>query len=249
MLDQDRRELVQDLVSAHKAGDENGFDDVVRDKGKGLVSLLAGPPGVGKTLTAEAIAEVTKRPLYTVSSGELGNTPETIHSKLSDILEVAELWEAVVLLDEADVFLTKRNDTDVLRNAIVSIFLRQLECYQGILLLTTNRIKSFDSAFESRIHFCLHYSDLDSTGRENVWQTFIHKAKSNFKVTVDMDESGIKSLAQLNLNGRQIKNIMSVSQSIAICRRESLTAESILKAIKISQGFLKSDIEMVEEVE
>jgi Cdc6-like AAA superfamily ATPase len=60
------------------------FDDFVAGKGKGinmllqygLVSLIylnmltwkSGPPGVGKTLTAEAVSEHLKRPLYSVRS-------------------------------------------------------------------------------------------------------------------------------------------------------------------------------------
>jgi hypothetical protein len=54
-----------------------------------------------------------------------------------------------VLLDEADVFLAQRDSTDVQRNALVSIFLRKLEYYQGILILTTNLITHCDIAFES----------------------------------------------------------------------------------------------------
>ena len=48
-------------------------------------------------------------------------------------------WEAVLLLDEADVFLEARSTHDLERNKLVSIFLRVLEYYEGILFLTTNR--------------------------------------------------------------------------------------------------------------
>jgi len=88
---------------------------------------LHGPPGTGKTLTAEAIAELLKRPLYSVSVGELGTTVEKLEEKLREILEVAHLWNAVILLDEADIFLEKRSDNDIHRNAMVGIFLRLLE--------------------------------------------------------------------------------------------------------------------------
>lgn len=60
--------------------------DVIAGKGEGSIFLLHGPPGVGKTLTAEAIAELLHKPLYTVSMGELGTNPESLESNLQDIL-------------------------------------------------------------------------------------------------------------------------------------------------------------------
>ena len=63
--------------------------------------MLHGSPGVGKTLTAEAIAELLHRPLYSVSVGELGTNTQELEDKLREILEVASTWKAVVLLDEA----------------------------------------------------------------------------------------------------------------------------------------------------
>lgn len=241
VLEEDQRDLVHDLVQAHESNDsEQVFDDVVRGKGKGLIGLLTGPPGVGKTLTAEAVAEVTKRPLYMISSGELGAVSENVHEKLKDILELAELWDAVLLLDEADVFLAERNDTDLSRNAITSIFLRELEYYQGILILTTNRLKTFDSAFESRIHFCLEYPDLDDNARETIWRSFVAKARLNSKVRVNLDDASVRELATFELNGRQIKNVVSVSQAVAMKRNTTLDENSIRMTIKLTQNFDKT---------
>ncbi len=241
VLEEEQRDLVHDLVQAHESnGNEQVFDDVVRGKGKGLIGLLTGPPGVGKTLTAEAVAEVTKRPLYMISSGELGAKSSDVHEKLKNVLELAELWDAVLLLDEADVFLAERNDTDLSRNAITSIFLRELEYYQGILILTTNRMKTFDPAFESRIHFCLEYPDLDSKARETVWRSFIAKARSNSKVHIDLNDTDIRELATLELNGRQIKNILSVSQAVAMKRNATLGEKGIRMTIKLTQNFDKT---------
>lgn len=56
-----------------------------------------------------------------------------------------------MLLDEADVFLERRVNNDIKRNAMVGVFLRLLEYHQGILFLTTNRVSTFDDAFNSRI--------------------------------------------------------------------------------------------------
>jgi SpoVK/Ycf46/Vps4 family AAA+-type ATPase len=143
-----QKKLIYSLVKQHVAHSQQ-FDDVVRGKGKGIIGLLSGGPGTGKTLTAEAVAEITRRPLYVVTAGELGIEPSDLDQRLARILELAQMWDAVLLLDEAEVFLQKRSATDVKRNALVSIFLRQLEYYQGILILTTNMIDQCDAAFES----------------------------------------------------------------------------------------------------
>ena len=113
------KELIQAMVESHVEGDDS-FDDFIQGKGKSLIFLLHGAPGVGKTLTAESIADYTKRPLYTVSSGELGTDPAEVEEKLTHVLDLATTWKAVVLLDEADVFLQQRSGSDVKRNALVS---------------------------------------------------------------------------------------------------------------------------------
>jgi SpoVK/Ycf46/Vps4 family AAA+-type ATPase len=148
VLGSKQKVLIHSLVKQH-ARRSALFDDVVAGKGKGLVGLLSGGPGCGKTLTAEAMAEVTGRPLYVVSAGELGTVLTDVDKNLTDILELSRTWNAVLLLDEAEVFLQRRGSTDINRNALVSIFLRQLEYYQGVLILTTNLIGQCDPAFES----------------------------------------------------------------------------------------------------
>lgn len=144
-----KKELIELLVREQSSTNDK-FDDFVENKGRGLIGLLSGPPGVGKTLTVEAIAEIAQRPLYTISSGELGVAADKIDEKLEEILQIAEVWETIVLLDEADVFLVQRGEADLSHNAVVSVFLRRLEYYRGILLLTTNRADTMDAAFESK---------------------------------------------------------------------------------------------------
>ena len=91
-----------------------------------MIILLDGPPGVGKTLTAESVAETMKAPLYTMSAGELGTHSDRVERKLSDVLEMATMWNAILLIDEADVFMEQRSPQDLERNELVSIFLRQV---------------------------------------------------------------------------------------------------------------------------
>lgn len=73
-----------------------------------------------------------------------------MESDLETILDICYAWGAILLLDEADVFLEKRNMHDIHRNALVSIFLRQLEYFQGTLFLTTNRVEV--GIFQERVN-------------------------------------------------------------------------------------------------
>lgn len=68
----------------------------------------------------ESVAEHCKRPLYVIGSGELGNTTSQIEGRLSIALKLAAKWHAIVLIDEADVFLEQRTATDLERNSLVS---------------------------------------------------------------------------------------------------------------------------------
>lgn len=236
VIPEERKEFVKTLVKTHglKGDSSESFDDIVRDKGKGLIGILTGPPGVGKTLTAEAGADIARRPLYMISSGELGSTAGEVQRTLDSILELAESWSAVLLLDEADVFLAKRDDINLSRNAITSIFLRKLEYYQGILILTTNRMESFDQAFQSRIHFRFEYDDLLPDAREKIWRMFFRKAQESRIVPIDINDEEISGLKEVVLNGRQIKNIMSISQAVAKEKGTSLTLQGIKTAISFS---------------
>lgn len=157
--------------------------DFIEGKGRGLIIMLHGPPGVGKTSTAEAIAEKYGKPLLPITCGGLGLEAETVEAQLTRTFQLAQAWDCIVLLDEADVFLAGREKTDLKRNALVSVFLRALEYYTGILFLTTNRIGTFEEALRSRIHVALYYPYLDLLQTELIWKTNLdrwceHKAKT-----------------------------------------------------------------------
>ena len=93
-----RKTLLRALVEAHDA--DVGFDDFVRGKGHGLVVNLFGPPGVGKTLSAEATSEHVRRPLYVVGGGDLGTTAAALDATLQKVFDIATGWKAIVLIDE-----------------------------------------------------------------------------------------------------------------------------------------------------
>lgn len=107
-----RKTLLQSLIEAHNS--DLGFDDFVLGKGHGLVINLYGPPGVGKTLSAEATSEHVRRPLYVIGNGDLGTSASDLDKALSSAFDIATTWKAIVLIDEvkhacANVFLVHHN--------------------------------------------------------------------------------------------------------------------------------------------
>lgn len=211
VLPADQKELILAFAES-QVKHENKFDDVIQGKGKGIIMLLSGPPGVGKTLTAESVAENMRVPLYTLCAGDLGTDTEEVESTISKILALATKWKAVLLLDEADVFLETRSAHDLERNKLVSVFLRVLEYYEGFLFLTTNRVDNIDAAFESRIHLTLQYDELSLSSRYHVWKTFLGVNSSKFS---NFSEQHLQELAKTPMNGRQIKNVLKTAQLLA----------------------------------
>ncbi|KAI3395133.1 hypothetical protein diail_1748 [Diaporthe ilicicola] len=238
VLEKRTKETVKALVESHKYHAAESIDDVIQGKGKGLVSVLHGPPGTGKTLTAEGISELLKCPLYMVSAGELGTDSRVLEGELQRILDICHAWGAILLLDEADVFLEKRNMHDIHRNALVSIFLRQLEYFQGILFLTTNRVETFDDAFQSRIHIALRYDPLDLKAKRAIFKMFVEKARSQQKSdSAPFTEEEYNTLARNDLNGRQIKNTVIRAQALAVNKGEPLSMVHVRQILDVQVNF------------
>ncbi|KAI0922719.1 hypothetical protein AcV5_009616 [Taiwanofungus camphoratus] len=232
VLPGDRKVLLQSLVEAHNA--DLGFDDFVQGKGHGLVINLFGPPGVGKTLSAEATSEHVRRPLYVVGGGDLGTQAAEVDQELERVLEIATIWKAIVLIDEADVFLEQRSSHDLERNAMVAIFLRHVEYYRGILFLTTNRVKTFDEAFLSRIHVALHFQELSKSAKVQVWRAFLQKVGAQME---DFNEELLEKLASRDINGRQIKNATRTANSLAVSRHEKLGFVHLVETLDAMDEF------------
>ncbi|ORY18242.1 hypothetical protein BCR34DRAFT_596465 [Clohesyomyces aquaticus] len=213
--------------------------DLVRGKGQGLIILLHGPPGSGKTSTAETIAAFTRRPLYSITCGDIGLTPDVVESRLLDHTRRADKWGCVLLLDEADVFLMQRNWRDLERNALVSVFLRQLEYYSGILFLTTNRPGVLDEAFKSRIHISLRYPSIDLESTRQMWSNIMNRVEqdnASAEIKVKFEREALLEYAKKHFveaertgntwNGRQIRNAFQTALALGHYERLKKIRES-----------------------
>ncbi len=195
-----------DLIDILTAEMDVLIDDIVAGKSGGTTVLCAGPPGVGKTLTAEVYSEIIQRPLYRVHSGQLGLNVAAMETALKDILTRAQRWGAVMLIDEADVYI-KRRDDNIAMNAVVGVFLRVLEYFNGLLFLTTNRVDDIDEAIVSRCIALIRYDPPDSERRRRIWQVMLAQ------FALEVDDALLAELVELfpGASGRDIKGLAKLT--------------------------------------
>ena len=246
VIDDTTRKLIKALVMRQLEADKG--TDLIAGKGQGLIILLHGGPGTGKTFTAESVAEIAKKPLYRVSCGDLGTDPTKVEEYLESVLYLGKIWDCVVLLDEADVYLEQRSMESLARNALVSVFLRVIEYYEGILILTSNRVGTFDEAFKSRLQLALHYEKLKLKDRRKIWENFIKRLETLEETAIDFDDlyKHVNDLARHELNGRQIRNAITTARQLALYEEKDLDFSDLQQVIKIALKFDKYTTEMQE---
>lgn len=248
VLPEETKRLVRSMVTVRASSiktkwkeQRSGADfDIIPGKGNGLIILFHGSPGTGKTLTAESVAEIAEMPLYPITCGDIGTEPDKVEQYLQLVFGLGKRWNCVLLLDEADVFLEERTLTDLQRNSLVSVFLRMLEYYEGILILTSNRVGTFDEAFRSRIHIALHYEDLKPRSRRQIWSNFLTRLEDTDEgENVDDIRDRLDELANHKLNGREIRNALSTARQLASHEGKKMSWEHLELAIKTANNFGK----------
>jgi AAA+ superfamily predicted ATPase len=195
-----------DLIDILTAEMDLLMDDIVEGKSGGTTVLCVGPAGVGKTLTAEVYSEIIKRPLYRVHSGQLGLNVTEMEQALKNTLTRAQRWGAVMLIDEADVYI-KRRDDNIAANAVVGVFLRVLEYFNGLLFLTTNRVGDIDEAIISRCIAIIRYHQPTFNDRCKIWAVMVEQ----FGLDVNSELINTLSKTFPKASGRDIKGLTKLA--------------------------------------
>ena len=215
-------ERISNLLDIITESTISEFDDIISGKSGGNIVIARGLPGTGKSLTAEAYSEIIKRPLYKVQSAQLGISYKSLETNLVEILNRANRWKANLLIDEADVFVYKRG-TDMQQNAVVGVFLRVLEYYNGFLMLTTNRTE-IDDAILSRALAIIDYEVPEKEEVYKIVEVLMKENNLSFK-------SGFDGFQYIHENkpkitGRSIKNILKLCQKLA--KKENIVTKEML---------------------
>lgn len=225
-----------DLIDILTAEMDVLMDDIVAGKSGGTTVLCAGPPGVGKTLTAEVYSEIIRRPLYRVHSGQLGLNVAEMEKTLKEVLTRAQRWGAVMLIDEADVYIKRRAD-NITMNAVVGVFLRVLEYFNGLLFLTTNRVDDIDEAIVSRCIALIRFHAPSRDDRRKIWGVMA----AQFGLAVDA--ALINRLPDIfpQASGRDIKGLAKLvakycSQKQVAASEDVFRRCSMFRALEQAEG-------------
>lgn len=200
------RDLCAQVMHHHTVYDTWGFGRKL-SSGKGVNALFSGPPGTGKTMAAEVIANDLNLDLYKIDLSQIvskyiGETEKN----LDRIFRAAHDANAILFFDEADALFGKRSEVkdshDRYANIEVGYLLQKMEEFEGVAILATNLRRNLDEAFVRRMHAIVEFPFPDEEYRRRIWEgSFPREAP----VGKDVDFATLAR--EVRLAGGSIKNI------------------------------------------
>ena len=206
-----------------------GFDRKLA-LGRGLAVLFAGPPGTGKTMAADVLANVLGLELYridlsTVVSKYIGETEKN----LAEIFSGGGSSNAILFFDEADALFGKRTQVrdahDRYANIETSYLLQRIEEYDGVVILATNLRKNLDDAFVRRLHATVEFPVPGVAERRRIW-TQVWPAATPRDPNLDLDLLA----REAEVAGGSIRNIALAAAFLAAADGGVVTMAHLLRA-------------------
>ena len=188
---------------------------IKNNKGINAKIIFYGGPGTGKTMTAYALGNELKKPILSLDCSKIlsmyvGESERNVRKIFDTYYDITMDYDdgAILLLDEADQFLSKRstaisNSVDKMYNQMQNIFLEQIEKFDGILIATTNLLENIDIAFSRRFNYKIEFHRPSFEQRKDIWQQLLPK---NAKYSSDLS---LDKLASFDITGGQIKLIIT----------------------------------------
>jgi AAA+ superfamily predicted ATPase len=208
---------------------EWGFGNV-SNRGNGITALFEGESGTGKTMAAEAVAnmlnmDLLKIDLSTVISKYIGETEKNLRR----VFDKAERGGVILFFDEADTIFGKRTDVkdshDRYANIEIGYLLQRMEQYGGLAILATNMKTALDRAFVRRIRFIVDFPFPEEKDRAEIWRRIFPKETP----TKDLD---VAALAKLNITGGVIRNIALNASFLAAEQGAEVGMSHIMEAAR-----------------
>lgn len=180
------------------------------NKASGVTALFYGGSGTGKTETVLQMARESGREIMKVDISQAksmwyGQSEKIVKKIFTEYTSFRKESDRVPILfiNEADALISKRTNLSISQasnteNTVQNILLEELENFDGILIATTNLIQNFDSAFDRRFLFKIHFPEPDCEIRAKIWQSKIP--------TLNTQES-LQLASQFKLSGGNIENI------------------------------------------
>ncbi len=241
-------ELLQEACAhvkfRHTVYQDWGFERKV-SYGKGLSMLFSGPPGTGKTMAAQVIANQLHMEMYKIQLSQtvskyIGETEKN----LRQVFEEAKNAGCILFFDETDALFGKRSEVkdshDRHANIETAYLLQQIEEYDGVIIMATNLLQNIDNAFMRRINFVINFPFPDVATRKLLW-TKLLSTGAPLAEDVNLDFMA----GQFKLAGGNIKNIVLHAAFQAASQKSEITMKHILKSAVNEQR--KNNIIIVKE--
>ena len=228
----------------HKVFFEWGFNQRI-SYGKGVSMMFAGPPGTGKTMAAQVVANQLHMQLYQIQLSQvvskyIGETEKNLRA----LFREARNSSCILFFDECDALFGKRGEVkdsnDRYANVEVAYLLQQVEAHEGVSILATNLLQNIDTAFMRRISFVAHFPFPDQAMRRQLFEKMLPRDTPR-EPDIDFDFLAEK----FNVTGGSIKNIVLHAAFEAAASNVPLGMVHLLRA-GVAE-FRKNDIIIVRE--